>query len=165
MKHCTHSFDYQIFDSDTELCGEDRGLLDAAKKALISSYAPYSNYHVGAAARLENGIIISGSNQENMAFPSGLCAERVAVYAAVSQYPGIPIKALAITASADTFRVNEPVPPCGLCRQAIVEYEMKFRQKIRLILGGQSGSVYVIEGMQTLLPLTFMETNLMKDPK
>jgi len=162
MKQITHSFEYQIFDSAQELNNEDRTLLDQAKESLSSSYAPYSHYHVGAAVRLENGAIVKGSNQENMSFPAGLCAERVAIYAAAVQYPGIPIRALAITARAEAFSVKEPVPPCGVCRQAIVEYEMKFQGKIRLILSGETGSVYIIEGMQALLPLTFIEKSLLK---
>lgn len=165
MKQITHSFEYQVFDSDQTLNEMDLTLLRQAKASLPSSYAPYSHYHVGAAVRLENGAIVTGSNQENMSFPAGLCAERVAVFAAASQYPGIAIEALAITASAEAFEVREPVPPCGMCRQAIVEYEMKFQKKIRIILGGASGSVYVIEGMQTLLPLTFIEKSLMKNSK
>jgi len=162
MKQTTYSFEYQIFDSAETLKEEDRKLLEKAKESLASSYAPYSRYHVGAAVRLENGVVVTGSNQENMSFPAGLCAERVAVFAAASQHPGVPIQALAITASAETFSVKEPVPPCGVCRQAIVEYEMKFQKKIRLILSGETGSIYIIEGMQTLLPLTFIEKSLMK---
>ncbi len=165
MKQITHTFEYQVFDALRDLSPEDFALLEKAKASLASSYAPYSHYHVGAAVRLENGEVVCGSNQENMSFPAGLCAERVAVYAAAAQYPGITIEALAITASAEAFPVKEPVSPCGICRQAIVEYEIKFQKKIRLILGGESGSVYVIEGMQTLLPLTFIEKCLMKSPQ
>ena len=162
MKKHTYTFDYQVYDSSIDLAIADRELLDKAREAVFSSHAPYSRYHVGAAVKLANGIIFKGSNQENMSFPAGLCAERAAVFAAVSSYPDVPIAAIAITAIADAFEVSDPVPPCGMCRQAIVEYEMKFSNKIRLILSGQTGSVYIIEGMETLLPLTFHEKGLAK---
>ncbi|MFZ4521131.1 MAG: cytidine deaminase [Bacteroidales bacterium] len=162
MKQVTHSFDYQIFDSAYELAQPDRELLEMAKNAIAGSHAPYSRYHVGAAVKLANGEVIKGSNQENMAFPAGLCAERVAVFAATSNYPDVPIAAIAISAVSDDFEVSEPVPPCGMCRQAIVEYEMKFNNKIRVILGGQNGKVFIFHGMGTLLPLAFQEKGLAK---
>jgi cytidine deaminase len=162
MKQITHSFDYQIFESASELQLSDKELLDKAKDALSGSYAPYSRYHVGAAVKLANGMVFTGSNQENMSFPAGLCAERVAVFAAMSNYPDIPVAAIAISAVADDFEVSEPVPPCGMCRQAIVEYEMKFNNKIRLILSGKTGHVLVFHGMGTLLPLAFQEKGLTK---
>ncbi len=158
----TQSIEYQAFTNATELAPADRELLDRARKAVSTSHAPYSRYHVGAAVRLANGNIVTGSNQENMSFPAGLCAERVAVFAAVSNYPGVPVASIAITATADAFEVNRPVPPCGMCRQAIVEFEMKYGNKIRLILGGQTGEVFVVHGMETLLPLTFHEDGLAK---
>jgi cytidine deaminase len=162
MKQITHSFEYQIFDSSSELQPADRDLLDKAKEAINGSYAPYSHYHVGAAVRLANGMIFKGSNQENMSFPAGLCAERVAIFAAASSFPEVPVATVAISARAEQFDVSEPVPPCGMCRQAIVEYEMKFGNKIRIILGGQSGEVFVFNGMGTLLPLAFHEKGLAK---
>jgi cytidine deaminase len=162
MKQITHSFDYQIFDSALELQLSDRELLEKAKEAIAGSYAPYSRYHVGAAVKLANGQIICGSNQENMSFPAGLCAERVAIFAAASALPDIPVAAIAISARADDFEVTEPVPPCGMCRQAIVEYEMKFNNKIRLILGGQSGKIFIFQGVGLLLPLAFKEHGLVK---
>ncbi len=162
MKQITHTFDYQIFDSALELQSSDRELLDKAKEAVSGSYAPYSHYHVGAAVKLANGHIIIGSNQENMSFPAGLCAERVAVFAAASNFPEVPIASIAISAISDDFEVDEPVPPCGVCRQAIVEYEMKFNNKIRIVLGGQSGKVFVFQGMGSLLPLAFNEKGLAK---
>ena len=160
MKRITHSFDYQVFNSQTELDASDRDLLERAKDATSSSYAPYSRYHVGAAVKLANGEVFTGSNQENMSFPAGLCAERVAIYAAASNYPGVPVASVAISAVSEKFEVSEPVPPCGICRQAIMEYEMKFSNKIRIILSGQTGQVYLFEGMGTLLPLAFQEKGL-----
>ena len=162
MNEITYSFNYLVYNSMEELALADRELLEKAKEATHSSYAPYSHYHVGAAVRLANGIIYSGSNQENMSFPAGSCAERVAVFTAAASYPDVPMEALAISAKADSFEVTDPVPPCGICRQAILEYEMKFNNKIRLILGGQNGHVFVIEGMGTLLPLAFIEKGLKK---
>jgi cytidine deaminase len=162
MKQITHSFDYQVFDSVHELQSADGELLEKAKNAIAGSYAPYSRYHVGAAVKLANGEIITGSNQENMSFPAGLCAERVAVFAASSNFPGVPVASIAISAISDEFEVCEPVPPCGMCRQAIVEYEMKYNNKIRIILGGHSGKVFVFQGMSSLLPLAFHEEGLTK---
>jgi cytidine deaminase len=162
MIQVNYSFEYEVYDSGQELEASDRELLGQATQAVAGSYAPYSRYHVGAAVRLANGRVITGSNQENMSFPAGLCAERVAVFAAASAYPGVPVEALAITAASDEFEVSEPVSPCGICRQAIVEYEMKFGNKIRLILGGRTGRIFVFNGMSTLLPLAFRETGLAK---
>jgi len=162
MKQVNYSFEYEVYDSEMELQAPDRDLLRQAMQAVAGSYAPYSRYHVGAAVKLVNGRVITGSNQENMSFPAGLCAERVAVFAAVSAYPETPVEAIAITAVSDVFEVSEPVSPCGVCRQAIVEYEMKFGNKIRLILGGQTGRVFVFNGMSSLLPLAFREKGLAK---
>ena len=162
MKQITHSFDYQVFDSSIELQSADRELLDKAKGAISGSYAPYSRYHVGAAVKLANGVVFTGSNQENMSFPAGLCAERVAVFAASSNFPGVPVASIAISALSDEFEVSDPVPPCGMCRQAVVEYEMKFSNKIRIILGGQTGKVFIFNGMGSLLPLAFQEKGLAK---
>jgi cytidine deaminase len=111
---------------------------------------------------LANGSLFTGSNQENMSFPAGLCAERAAVFAAMSVYPDAAITALAITARAELFPVSEPVPPCGICRQAIVEYEMKFSNRIRIILGGETGPVHIFNGMTDLLPFAFQVKELIK---
>ena len=162
MKTCTHSFNYQVFDQQSDLGPTDLELLLKAAETVKTSHAPYSKYHVGAAVRLANGMIFCGSNQENISFPAGLCAERVAVFAAMSICPDVPVEAVAITASADDFEVSEPVPPCGMCRQAIMEYEMKFNHEIRIILGGKSGSIWIVEGMGKLLPLAFQEKGLVK---
>lgn len=153
---------YLEFDSPSELSAEDNALLEQARVALGSSYAPYSRYHVGAAVRLANGKIITGNNQENMAFPSGLCAERVALFAAAAANPGVAVTTIAITARSESFPVTEPVPPCGSCRQAMMEYEILSRQRIRIILAGETGKVIVIEGIDRLLPLAFRENGLKK---
>lgn len=162
MENKTHTFQYQSFGSEEELPASDRDLLIMARNAADTSHAPYSRYHVGAALRLANGRVFTGSNQENISFPAGLCAERVAVFSAMAACPGSAIVELAITAVSDDFEVAEPVPPCGMCRQAILEFEMKFNNPIRLILGGKSGKVLIINGMRNLLPLAFNEKGLVK---
>jgi cytidine deaminase len=162
MRDIRQSVVYLEFDSPEELPGCDRELLSKATEALANAYAPYSHFMVGAAVRMENGQVVTGSNQENMAFPSGLCAERVALFAAVTANPNIPVEAIAITARSPGFSVSEPVTPCGACRQSMIEYEMHFGRKIRLILRGESGKILVIDGAGSLLPLAFRENNLRK---
>ncbi len=162
MEICNHTFNYQSFETDMDLFPTDLELLLIAREAVKTSHAPYSKYHVGAAVRLSNGLIFKGSNQENISFPVGLCAERVAVFSAMAAHPGATIESIAITAVSDDFEVAAPVPPCGMCRQAILEFEMKFNNSIRLILGGHSGKVLIIEGMRNLLPLAFVENGLVK---
>ena len=117
---------------------------------------------MGAAVRLANGMIFRGSNQENISFPVGLCAERVALFSAMAAGTDSAVVAVAITAKADDFPVTDPVTPCGMCRQALLEYEMKFSQPVRLIMSGESGSVIVIGSVQQLLPLAFVEKGLIK---
>ena len=153
---------YFELDSDNELPRDDRNLLNIAKDSLKSAYVPYSHYKVGSAVLLENGIIITGSNQENMAFPSGLCAERIALFAAASQHPGITIKSIAITAQSQDFPVKEPVSPCGACRQAMIEYETNQGKPIKLILGCETGKTILIMKAGDLLPLSFKEDSLKK---
>jgi len=160
VKNIKLEISYKEYDTEDELNVADKNLLTQAKGALKSAYAPYSDYRVGAAVELENGRIITGSNQENVAFPSGLCAERVAVFAASSQYPGKTIRSIAISSRARDFKVNSPVTPCGSCRQVIAEYEDNQKTKIRFILSGESGKVYLIEGMENLLPLMFKADEL-----
>ena len=110
------------YDAVEKLPSADKKLIVIAKKAAETAYAPYSEFHVGAAVMLENGVCIKGNNQENVAYPSGLCAERVAVFAASSQYPGVAIKTIAISAKSKKFKVCGPVTPCGACRQVLAEY-------------------------------------------
>ena len=141
---------------------EEKNLLQQAAKSALKSYAPYSEFHVGAAVLLENGKVICGSNQENAAYPSGLCAERVALFYANSQYPGVKVKALAISAHAEHFLVDKPLAPCGACRQVIAETENRQQSKIKIIMRGETGAVNMTEGIESLLPLTFYEENLKK---
>ncbi|MFN4082611.1 MAG: cytidine deaminase [Bacteroidia bacterium] len=143
-----------------ELPVEYKELLLAAKNATKTSYAPYSKFNVGCALRLKNNVIISGSNQENIAYPSGLCAERVAIFYAGSQYPDIAITHMAITAEAKDFDINKPVMSCGACLQSISEYEVRFKQPITMILQGQQGDIYVAEGTKTFMPFQFFVDEL-----
>ncbi len=150
------------FSGAEELPEKDRQLLQEAAKSAEKSYAPYSEFHVGAAVLLENGEIILGSNQENAAYPAGLCAERVALFYANSKYPGVAVKALAISAHADHFIIDKPISPCGTCRQVIAETENRQQSKIKILMQGETGPVNVTEGIENLLPLTFYEEKLKK---
>ncbi|HNW72226.1 MAG: cytidine deaminase [Bacteroidales bacterium] len=162
MKEHSSGFTYQEFDSPGSLSNTDRELIETAKRAAENSYAPYSKYHVGAALRLVNGMVITGSNQENASFPVGSCAERVALFAAMASYPDISIESIAITAHAEDFTVDSPVTPCGICRQAILEYELRSGRKIRIIMAGETGPVYIVGSISDLLPLSFSASELRK---
>lgn len=140
-----------------ELSSEERHLIELAIEATSRSYAPYSKFHVGAAVRLDNGVEIIGCNQENAAYPSGLCAERTALFSAGAQFPDVPVRMLSIAArGTDGELVEEPVGPCGSCRQVIIESETRAKAPIRILLYGRK-CVYVIEGVRELMPLTFSE--------
>lgn len=140
-----------------ELSAEEQHLVNLAIEATGRSYAPYSNFHVGAAVRLENSEEIIGCNQENAAYPSGLCAERTALFAAGAQYPDVGVQMLAIAARGTDGELQyEPVGPCGSCRQVIVESETRAGHPIRILLYGRK-CVYVIDGIRKLMPLMFSE--------
>ena len=140
-----------------ELSTEEQHLVNLAIEATHRSYAPYSHFHVGAAVRLENGEEIIGCNQENAAYPSGLCAERTALFSAGAQYPNVPVEMLAIAArGTDGELLSEPVSPCGSCRQVIIESETRAGHPIRILLYGRK-CIYVIDGIGKLMPLLFSE--------
>ena len=140
-----------------ELTDEDRHLVELAIEATRRSYAPYSTFRVGAALRLNNGVEMMGCNQENAAYPAGLCAERTALFAAGVEYPDVPVHSLAIAARTPSGELQEePVSPCGVCRQVLIETEKRFGQPVRILLYGQR-CVYVIEGIKELMPLSFTE--------
>lgn len=140
-----------------ELSETDRQLIDMAIEATEHSYAPYSHFSVGAAILLKNGKMIKGCNQENAAFPAGICAERSAIFAAGAQYPDQPIMTLAIAArDAKGNLTEEPVSPCGTCRQVIIETETRFKQPVRIMLYGKH-HIYIMDGIQQLMPLSFTE--------
>ncbi|NVJ89245.1 MAG: cytidine deaminase [Flavobacteriaceae bacterium] len=144
-----------IFDSLAELSKDDQLLMQKAIEAKNTSYAPYSQFHVGAAVLLENDVIVLGSNQENAAYPSGMCAERVAVWKASSQYPNTSILKIAISASSKHTKVDKPVGPCGACRQTLLEYEVKQQQPFALLFMGETGAVVKTNSLVDLLPFSF----------
>jgi len=148
------------FDGIDELSESDLMLLEAAGKAADSAYAPYSQFNVGAAVLLKNREVVSGNNQENVAYPSGLCAERVALFTVGAQYPNEAVMAIAITAKSENFKIDEPLAPCGACRQVMVEYEKKSGQNIRIILRGQEGKVHIIDSVSDILPFSFVSDKL-----
>jgi cytidine deaminase len=150
------------YNSARELDEADRMLLEKAKEATGSAYAPYSKFYVGCALRMENGIIVTGSNQENAAYPSGLCAERVAIFHAGAAYPAVAPIAMAVTARTDAHRIDKPVTSCGACLQSMSEYETRFGKPLRLILQGESGEVWVAEGLRTFMPFMFGAAELGK---
>jgi cytidine deaminase len=147
--------DFVEYQSSSELNEDDRVLLENARAATSNAYAPYSKFHVGAAARLANGEIITGSNQENASFPAGLCAERVMLSAISSLYPQIAIPVMAVSYDQPGTQSTEPIAPCGLCRQTLQEYEFRSNQPIRLILSGMNGKVMIFSSVSDLLPLAF----------
>lgn len=144
-----------VYEDRYELPEEWQKLLDMAHEAAKKAYSPYSNFKVGAALLLNNGEVVTGNNQENAAFPSGLCAERTATFYASSQYPEVPFNKLAITAINPKEKLTKPVSPCGNCRQALLEYEQKFKQHIEVLLAGEEGEVYVLKSISDLLPFSF----------
>ena len=150
------TIDYEEYDDERALPAADAALLQQARRCVENAYAPYSGFKVGAAVRLANGEIVCGSNQENAAFPSGLCAERVAVFAAGANHPGGPVAALAVAAqSADGLSAHYPVSPCGACRESLMEYERRYGQPIRVLLQGARRKIVVFEGVERLLPFRF----------
>lgn len=147
--------EFEVYDSILELPKGIQTLMEEAKKARLKAYAPYSNFLVGAAILLKNDKIVTGSNQENSSYPSGLCAERTAIYAAGANYPKTIIKALAITAGPRNVINTTPVPPCGACRQAVAEYEQKQSEPIEVYFMAQEGKVCKVSSLLELLPLAF----------
>ena len=148
------------YEAEEKLQEPDALLLEKANAFLQNAYAPYSEFKVGAAVLLDSGKVVSGSNQENAAYPSGLCAERVAFFHAKSRYPDSIIKSIAITAQSENFSVDYPITPCGACRQVIAEVESRQNQSIRIIMRGQTGATHIIDGISNLLPFVFKEENL-----
>jgi cytidine deaminase len=147
--------------SYTELAGKneldqiDHDLVKRAEEALKHAYADYSRFYVGAAVLLENGVIITGNNQENVAYPSGICAERVALFYASSQYPNVKIKTIAVMAKSIKFSPQMPVSPCGSCRQVITEYEQKYTSPIKIIMASEDGKIIITNNAKSLLPFVF----------
>lgn len=155
MKEVTIESKLYVFENLEELPKEVSSLMQNAFQAREKAYAPYSKFHVGAALLLDNGQIITGNNQENASYPSGLCAERTAIYYAGSKYPDAKIIRMAISASSKKKPTRTPIPPCGACRQAIAEYEVKQNEPIEIYFMGQSGNVVKSNSLLNLLPLVF----------
>ncbi len=147
------------FDMD-ELPEDIQRLKKEAEKAREKAYAPYSDFKVGAAVLLDDGTVISANNQENAAFPSGMCAERVAVWYAGAQHPGRKILKIFITARSEKHRLDKPVPPCGACRQSIAEYEVKQNREIEIWFMGETGKIWRSPSLKNLLPLIFDGSDL-----
>jgi cytidine deaminase len=155
MKKELYQFEFAVYDSSSDLGEEDRLLFEAAQQATANAYAPYSGFNVGAAARLVNGEIIVGGNQENASFPAGLCAEGVVLAAASSRFPGTAITSMAITYYSPAIESNHPISPCGICRQSIQEHTTRTGTPISLIMGGRTGKTYIVNDASSLLPFAF----------
>lgn len=151
---------FEDFESINELNQADQSLCLDAVKALENSYSPYSNFKVGVAVKLASGKIVYGSNQENVAYPSGLCAERVALFAVGANYPDDKIVSIAITASTDNFKLLKPVTPCGSCLQVMAESEQRQSEEISILLYCIGGAVWKTKGVKSLLPFMFVEDRL-----
>jgi cytidine deaminase len=163
MRIIHHNNDFEEYEGFEELPEADQRLLREAQTAADDAYAPYSKFHVGAAVLLENGTIVKGNNQENAAYPSGLCAERVALFAAGAHNPAVKIKAIAIHAYAESAKEDsQPVGPCGACRQVMAEYEHRHQENLRLIMQGKNGKYIVSKNVNQLLPFIFNADNIQK---
>jgi len=154
MEKITINVDVSQYKNETELNQEDQKVLEASLKAAKNAYAPYSGFFVGAAVLLENGEIVTGTNQENAAYPSGLCAERVAIFYANSKYPDVALKTIAICAYHNGQFTKSPTPPCGSCRQVMIEAETRFEKPIKVIMYGQD-KILVVDNIKSLLPIAF----------
>ncbi|MCP2026956.1 cytidine deaminase [Flavobacterium sp. HSC-32F16] len=155
MKEISITSSFTIYDNINELSQDIQDLMNQAVEIRKKAYAPYSQFRVGAALLLDNGKVIAGSNQENAAYPSGLCAERTAIFYAGSAYPEAKILKMAITAASDTNQTQAPIPPCGSCRQSIAEYEIKQETPIEIYFMGEIGEVYKSASLKNLLPFMF----------
>lgn len=158
MKQQTIDINYTVCQLE-ELSTQEKQLVRCAIQATHNSYAPYSQFHVGAACLLKNGQTVMGANQENAAFPSGLCAERTAVFAAQANYPDQPVIALAIAACNANGMTQAPISPCGACRQAILEVEDRYKAPIRILLYGEK-EIFCFNSIKDLLPFCFIDENM-----
>lgn len=150
-----YNFSFEVYNSSEDLSKDDAKLVAEARNITANAYAPYSHFNVGAIAKLANGQTITGTNQENAAYPVGICAERVLLSAAATLFPNIAIDTLAISYDNKNGKSNHPISPCGICRQTLLEYEERVKQPIRLILSGLEGKIYIIKKASQLLPLSF----------
>lgn len=155
MKEIDFSLKAKMYDLVSELTSDEQELMNEAIIARNSAYAPYSKFKVGAALLLDNGKVITGNNQENAAYPSGMCAERVAIWSAGALYPNMVVKKIAITAASSEVEVKNPVGPCGACRQALYEYEFNQKEPIEIIFMGETGKIIKVSSLASLLPFSF----------
>ena len=155
-----YHFTFTVFTSEEELPEDDKLLLMKARQAASVAYAPYSGFKVGAAARLENGDIVMGSNQENASYPAGICAERSLLASAAQSYPNIPVITMAISYVNTKGSSETPVTPCGFCRQVMAEFESRVGKHMRLVICGTAGKVFIIPQSSMLLPLAFSSLHL-----
>ena len=160
MKKVKVSSEFIEFESSDQLDQQDLRLLEKAREARDRAYAPYSEFKVGAAILMENGSVVTGNNQENAAYPSGMCAERVAAWCALSSYPGLKILKIFIAARSENKPINRPVSPCGSCRQTLAEYEIKQEQPIEVYFSGDTGVIRKADSVRDLLPFMFDNTLL-----
>jgi cytidine deaminase len=155
MKNIEIKSSATLYNDISELNEEDKYLMDKAIEARGKAYAPYSKFSVGAALLLDNGVVVLGNNQENAAYPSGMCAERVAIWRAGSEYPDMKVLKLAISASSSISKVDKPVGPCGACRQSLSEYEIKQKQSFPILFMGEVGEIIKTDSLNALLPFSF----------
>ncbi|WP_018629527.1 cytidine deaminase [Niabella aurantiaca] len=160
MKKKKFQFTYTVAEDSSALAAEDAALLQQARKTTRRAYAPYSRFSVACAAKLANGRTVVGSNQENASYPVGICAERALLATVGTQYSDEPILTLAVAYHSHTGNSNRPISPCGMCRQALSEYEKRTGSPIRLLLSGMEGPVYIIDTIKDLLPLAFGNDDL-----
>ena len=160
MQKEEYKFSITVFSSIEELNQADSFLLNEARSVTQFAYAPYSNFQVGAVAQLINGETVTGTNQENASYPAGICAERVLLSSASSQFPGIAINTVAIAYNNLKGKSDRPVSPCGICRQSFAEFQQRTKNPIRIILSGMEGKVQVIDNAADLLPLVFSAEDL-----
>jgi cytidine deaminase len=156
------SFPYTEFEDISELSSDDRELIQSARDSSVNAYAPYSNFRVGAAIRLKSGLIVRGSNVENSAFPSGICAEKTAISYAVTNYPHDNPVAIAIAAYYKDSFTEDPITPCGSCRQVLAEEEIRINGKIKMILSGKQKTI-ITDSISNLLPIQFNQKFLNSD--
>lgn len=155
MKEIVITTQFTVYNAVDELPMDIQDLMKQAVTVRKNAYAPYSQFRVGTALLLDNGKVVVGSNQENAAYPSGLCAERVAIYHAGAVYPDAKILKMAITAASDTNKTIKPIPPCGSCRQSIAEYEIRQETPIEIYFMGEIGDIYKSDSLKNLLPFMF----------
>ena len=160
MKELEIKVKVNVFNSQAELSAAHAALVKAAQNALSNAYAPYSEFRVAAAVLLENGEILTGTNQENASFPAGICAEGTVLSAVSAVFPNVAVKKMAVTVKSARQHIAHPVAPCGICRHRISEYETRFNSDIEIIMVGEEGEVYTVSSIKDLLPLSFSNADL-----